>query len=112
MAGSVFIVFILGGNNENEWVEDTTSDLCPIPYCTISVSEENLEMERCGTQEECDAVMPDNEELELEDAGWGTGAIIAMIAGVIFVCACCIEIQYGCIGCCTRRNRKQNDDEF
>ena len=66
-------------------------------------------MERCGTQEECDAVMLD-EELEEEDGGWGTGAIIAMVAGVIFVCACCIEIQCGCMGCCTQRNRKQNDD--
>ena len=107
MLGTVFVVFILGGNNE--WVEDTTSDLCPIPYCTISVSEENLEMERCGTQEECDAVMIDDLELDLEDDGWGTGAIIAMVAGVIFLCLCCIEIQYGCIGIC-QRGRKQNDD--
>ena len=59
LAGAVFIVFILGSNGE--WEEDTTSDLCPIPYCTISVSEDNLEQERCGTQEECDAVMLDED---------------------------------------------------
>ena len=74
-------------------------------------SEDNLEQERCGTQEECDAVMLDEDVVELEDGGWGTGAIIAMVALAIFFCMCCLELRFNVIGCCRdRRREKQQDD--
>ena len=89
-------VIIIGGPSDAPITTYSTSDQCPIPYCTIE--DESGAGDRCGTQKECDSVM-----------GKNTVAIVMIVLFALVVFGILLRIAYKSKSC-KKCFKKTGDD--
>ena len=77
-AGVITTVFVFGGNDQ--WIE-STSDQCPVPYCTTG--------DRCGTHEECDAAaLSETTDAHKTNVPFLVSILALMVLGYLIIWYC------------------------